>query len=135
MVSVQHDFPSVYAHFVAFFILSQSAAIFKIGIKSLYWEGMAVSQKENTKPAVQRESSSSATHNWITLSDWLKVFCVYFLLSEIRITSALQYAFKNWRTIYEQLRWTQMYIEKYKVLPKCRVVLLSIAWEHSDTRT
>lgn len=46
MVSVQHDFPSVYAHFVAFFILSQSAATFKIGIKSLYWEGMAVSQKE-----------------------------------------------------------------------------------------
>ena len=68
-MSVQHDFPSVYAHFVAFLILSQSAAIFKIVIKSLYWEGMAVSQKENIKPAVERESFSSATHNWITLSD------------------------------------------------------------------
>lgn len=46
----------LYAHFVAFFILSQGAAIVKIGIKSLYWEGMAVSQKENIKSAAQRKA-------------------------------------------------------------------------------
>ena len=53
-------------------------------IKSLYLRDGRASWKENTKPAVQRESSGFATHYWIILSRQL-TWIFYFFLSEIRI--------------------------------------------------
>lgn len=42
----------------------------------------------------------------------------------------------NWRTIYEQIRWLQRYIEnKNKALLKCKGVLLTTAQGHSTIHT
>lgn len=68
MVSVEDDFSSVYAHFVAFFILSQGAAIVKIGIKKPLLGGHGSVTEREHRACCSEDSSSLVTHNWIILS-------------------------------------------------------------------
>ena len=95
MVSVEDDFSSVYAHFVAFFILSQGAAIVKIGIKKPLLGGHGSVTEREHRACCSEDSSSLVTHNWIIEQAIDLRLSVSTSFSRIRIVSALQYAFKN----------------------------------------